>query len=446
MPPLLGTRGVASARGFGMLSLTGIGGPYWLETMTDFNNGLATFYAVDLDSQNNVYALGASATDGMVIAKFNNSGVLQWQRACSGSSVNWTALEGGIKVASSGNIYASCRWQTSGGTQQGLALFKVNSSGTVQWCRTIENGSWFNDNGRLAIDSSESIYVVGTYKSGSALILAKYNSSGTIQWQRYFGPNTTSTTGGANVDVDSNGNIYCVGSRTATSNQMLLVKYNSSGVYQWHKLLGVSGVNNFAVGVSVAPDGSIYVAGLGNNRWGSLAKYDSSGTLQWQRWFGDGGNNYGYDRLRVKANSSGVYIIGATATNGNNSPFITFANYDTGGTIQWQRYFTSPQGAVPASAYATDIVLDVSSNFYWVSTGAPFVKPALIGKLPGDGTKTGSYASGTWVYTTSSRYTANANMTEPTNSDTSFTGTDPEYAMTLTSQTATMIGSLTTLP
>jgi hypothetical protein len=99
----------------------------------------------------------------------------------------------------------------------------------------------------VTVDSSNNIYVTGrtiggldgNTNSGSLdLFLVKYNSSGTKQWTQQLG--TSSHDDGYGVTVDSSDNIYVTG-RTAGgldgntnsgSNDLFLVKYNSSGVKQ----------------------------------------------------------------------------------------------------------------------------------------------------------------------------------------------------------------------
>ena len=105
-------------------------------------------------------------------------------------------------------------------------------------------------------------------------------------------------TRGRFVTTDANGNVYVAGStfdgldgNTLTGNYDLFVtKYNSSGVKQYTRQLGVAG--QYTLGISVATDanGNVYVAGStfggldGNTLIGTrdffVTKYDSSGVKQ----------------------------------------------------------------------------------------------------------------------------------------------------------------------
>ena len=135
------------------------------------------------------------------------------------------------------------------------------------------------------------------------------------------------------VAVDSSGNVYAAGytlgaldGSNAGSNDLFVVKYNSSGTKQWTKQLGTSYKDN-ATGVAVDSSGNVYAAGYtmgaldGNTNAGGddlfVVKYNSSGTKQWTQQLGSGGRALG-----VAVDSSGnVYAAGYTYgdLNGNTS-------------------------------------------------------------------------------------------------------------------------------
>ena len=101
--------------------------------------------------------------------------------------------------------------------------------------------------------------------------------------------------------MDSSGNVYAAGytsggldgNTNAGSNDLFVVKYNSSGTKQWTKELGSSS-NDYASGVAVDSSGNVYSAGYTS---GGLDGHTNSGHAP-----GSGG----YDIFLVKYNSSGL--------------------------------------------------------------------------------------------------------------------------------------------
>ena len=99
----------------------------------------------------------------------------------------------------------------------------------------------------VTTDSSGNIYVTGETGEGldgntnsgfSDIFLVKYNPSGTKQWTKQLG--TSDNDSGLGVTTDSSDNIYVTGTTsgglegntTSGGSDIVLVKYNSSGIRQ----------------------------------------------------------------------------------------------------------------------------------------------------------------------------------------------------------------------
>jgi hypothetical protein len=193
------------------------GSVQWQKTLSGGPINFEGFYSVDIDSSNNVYVAGAtyqtvSTTNGLV-AKYNSSGTLQWQVSISGGS---SAFLKGIKVNSSGDIYIGGVVGVSGSSAAFLA--KLNSSGAIVWQRTLGGGGPISSFDDIALDNLGNIYGIGrtNINSGTAgydYLIAKYNSSGVIQWQRTMGGSSFATNDfGYGIALDTNGNYYPIGS------------------------------------------------------------------------------------------------------------------------------------------------------------------------------------------------------------------------------------------
>ena len=265
-------------------------------------SGLDTDVAgVAIDSSDNIYITGTSqganvfgknatsgTTDDIFVAKLNSSGVVQWVYAAGG-----TGRDRGRKIAldSSGNIYVTgYYWSTvdfGGGnvTSNGnwdAFLLKLNSSGTFQWVKSYGNN--YNDLGRdVAIDSNDNIYMLGNYRgtvdfgggdeTGSInadIFLVKFNSSGVFQWVYTAGAGSFEDSRA--LALDSSDNPYITGSFQNTVNfgggnitaanldDLFILKLNSSGAYQ-----NIYTSNIFTTqkgkGLAVDSSGNIYATG-----------------------------------------------------------------------------------------------------------------------------------------------------------------------------------------
>jgi hypothetical protein len=200
---------------------------------------------IKLDSTGNIYVSGECQVNGQsgfygFITKINSSGVIQWQRKVISATVGApTCVIKNITLDSSGNVYCVGNSNTGGGT-----IYKYNSSGALQWQRGITGpaGSGALTNiFAVALDAAGSnVYVTGytQFSTGPTVnkaYIVKYNSSGTIQWQRYF---LSSSFGGGlwgsvRLTTDSSSNVYITGSALNSGNQSYLLKYDSTGAFQF---------------------------------------------------------------------------------------------------------------------------------------------------------------------------------------------------------------------
>ena len=229
-----------------------------------------------------------------------------WSEQIGTSSYDYDT---GVTLYSSDNIYVS--GQSTGGLEgninswsDDIFLVKYNSSGAKQWTNKL--GIFDNESGvSMTVDSSDNIYVTGYNKEGYDgnsnsedynIFLMKYNSSGTKQWTKQLGNSAADI--GMGVTVDSFDNIYVTGIASggldlntgSVGEDIVLVKYNSSGTKQWTKLLGSSS-SDFAWDVTVDSSDNIYVTGFTNGSFeenfnhGSyydifLLEYNSDGVKQ----------------------------------------------------------------------------------------------------------------------------------------------------------------------
>jgi hypothetical protein len=337
--------------------------------------------SISIDPSGNIYLCGQTfSTSGIAfsghqnaqggnsdgyVAKFSTSGSLIWSTYYGGADYD---IFESIDMDASGNVYLvgstqSASLATAGAHQTTYAGFydalivKFNAAGVRQWA-TYYGGSASEATYGCNIDPSGNLYVVGRTESSTSIsfggfqnalagssdaYLAKFNTNGTLIWATYYG--------GADFDVaymcssDFSGNIFISGITTSASGiasggfqnsispgsqDVFLVKFNSSGGRIWGTYIGGAGAdasefcktdnsgNCYVVGRTYSPSG-IYFNGFqsthAGNEDGFILKFDPSGNRIWGSYFGD--NRYEeIIACAVDANNK-LYICGTTFSAAN---------------------------------------------------------------------------------------------------------------------------------
>ena len=303
-----------------------------------------------------------------------------------------------------------------------LCLFTLAAPGQQAWTRIW--GSASNDYaGGVTVDSSNDIYVVGgTYGSfdsqvkpdpvDEAAFLTKYTADGASQWSCIWGP-TNAWMSASAVSVDSNLNIYVVGTtHGALDGQTLigvnapfLTKFNVSGAKQWTRLWGRTNGWTSAAAVAVDSTSNIYVTGSTSQGMGPfdgqtgtggvfLTKFTAAGTKLWSRVWGSGTND-GTAAIAVDRTGSNIYVAGQTMgafdglvpPTGGYGAFLS--KFDSNGNRLWTRFAVANTVGFPS---ANAVAVDNSNNVvvggsYYVSTNESFL------------TKYASTGTQLWAYT-----------------------------------------------
>jgi hypothetical protein len=378
-----------------------------------------------------IYAAGYTNNGGSdneaFVAKFSSGGALEWQKLLGATGTNtWNSVAANINGCYVGGYYT-----VSTLTRPSIAHY--NTGGALQWQRELFGAESDSIDG-IALDSSSNIYITGNVESqiaGNGALIAKYNSSGTIQWQRSLGGAAVSTTEwGRKCAVDSTGSIYVAGDTTSQTTDRfgLLTKYNTSGTIQFQRSCGTSTFNNFFRYIALNSAGTaVYVAGLELSTGGAgsydlmVAKFDTSGNLTWQRRIGAATNDLAAG-IAVDSNED---VYAATGDN--------VVKYNSGGTLQWNRSFSG--------ASISNITVSGTNLILCGIKGTD----AFIAKVPTDGTKTGTYggvtyATGTWTAGTNPANTvATRTLTDAARTLTSSTSS-------LTDTTTTLTDTVTEVP
>ena len=263
------------------------------------SNISVTIHAIALDSADDVCFVGsqydASGNEVAFVARCTTAGVIQWQRRITDAYTTPNDISYGVAVDGSNNVYVTGLQRNSAGNQPAF-LAKYNTSGVIQWQRSLTDiYTTPGDIGYgIAVDSSANVYVAGQQRNSYGdypAFLAKYDTTGAIQWQRSLTDTYTYPVDYGNaVAVDSSANVYVTGQqRNSAGTVAFVAKYNTSGVIQWQRSLTDAYISPTVIGRGIAVDGSgnVYVTGQqddsGGNTVGFVVMYNTSGAIQWQR-------------------------------------------------------------------------------------------------------------------------------------------------------------------
>jgi hypothetical protein len=185
------------------------------------------FYAVNIDSQNNVYAVGFSESNGTstdaLIVKFDNNLSILARKHSTGALREVFA---GVDIDASGNVYCT-GWTSSEGLGNEDALVVKFDSNLTVLAKKRYGGTGSEVFDEVVVDASGNLYLSGYGSSDRGQIdalLIKVDSSLNVISKKYFGGNAgPDELRGMFVGKDC---IYAAGYHTSAANgeQSLLVK------------------------------------------------------------------------------------------------------------------------------------------------------------------------------------------------------------------------------
>ena len=400
--------------------------------------GKASFgYGTSVDAAGNVYMVGntygnlvtgtgpSTTVNDFFAAKYNSAGTLQWvYQPTAGAGVsNVSSTSFAVVADASGNVYvaghASVNLNT-GAAYVGFGAFlqKLSSTGTSLWVKQLQTanpgfgvygyGVKISSTGAIALSGYTAGTVGGTLTGAADFYLMRYDSAGTFLGGSQKGMSGATAVGNA-MAIDSSDNFIIAGytsnmsvavsgNYTRGASDALVMKFDSSGAYQWASEVG-SGIGAETPGSATSDSsGNTFIAGYsGANletglapmgvRDGFIIKVNSSGAASWIRSFGvpnrttlfrsiavdSSGNSY------VTGQSNGDVVNGTGATaNGMYESFII--KYDSAGVLKWVKQTSSGAGL---ASYGYGVAVD--------SGGNSFVTGYTTGNLVG----TAGYPKGT---------------------------------------------------
>jgi len=295
----------------------------WQRTLTSMaTDNVLVLSSGDIVLTGNSSAVGAGSNDVIIIKLSSNGSTTLWSRSLG---VSGAQIGTGIAEDSGGNIYVT------GTHAAGNFIAKYNTSGVIQWQQKMGGVTPDKPNfNAITIDGSDNIYVAGGAPTGTpGALLVKYNTSGAIVFQTRY--SLTSTTRFLGVTTDSSGNVYVTGETTGTG-KILVAKMDSSGVLSWSRSIGeTDALYNEGHGIHIHPSGDVCVVGiLDNIGEGGISD------IFYSRVPADGSKTGSYSLGGVTVNYSSVSLGTSTLSQSENPAGMTdqsFVLTNTAGTF-----------------------------------------------------------------------------------------------------------------
>jgi len=352
-------------------------GQEWAARYNGSGNSLDWSYAIEMDQAGFVIVTGYSTGTGTGkdyrTIKYNSSGAVQWEATFNGP-INGGDYSNALATDAAGNVYITGRVDY-GTTGSDIVTIKYNSAGVQQWFARYNGTANGLDEGRTITVTDLGTVIVGGKTTSTAggldLVTIKYNADGTEAWNVvYNGPGNNEDYVTA-VDVDAAGNIYSGGCSigAGTGQDIVLIKYNSTGTEQWVKRYNGTGNGGDAVvGVKVDGDGNVIAGGHTDNgpaqRMNFITlKYDAAGTLIWEKQYNGSSNSTDLATAMTIDGSDNVYLTGLTTQlygTRLDSNYGTM-KYDPAGNLLWVSFYDGPGNSVDVSR---SIFVDNAMNVY----------------------------------------------------------------------------------
>jgi hypothetical protein len=354
--------------------------------------------SITTDANNNVYVVGRTSggLDGNTLTGFIDFFVTKYDSAGVKKYTKQLGVEGyytdAISVTTDANDNVYVVGNTTGGLDgniltgtQDTFVTKYDSTGVKGYTKQIGVAGYLTGEPYVITDANGNVYVVGTTRGGldgntltgiSDFFVIKYDSTGVKQYTKQLGV-AGYFTDATSVTTDANDNIYVVGfteggldGNTLTGvSDLFVTKYDSIGTKQYTKQLGMSGSQVRGWAVVTDTIGNVYVAGsstvvLTETRDAFITKFDSTGVEQYTNRLGVVGSNTGFYAITSDA-SDNIYVAGGTE-GGLDGNMLTGTEdtFVTKYDSSGVKQYTEQLGAAEGQTYAYSAATDTKGNVY----------------------------------------------------------------------------------
>ena len=329
------------------------GSQSWIKAYTGAAGKDDTGNQLAIDNSGNVLVAGSSQdniseSDALAL-KYSSTGVENWSKLFAGIGDN-TENVNAMTIDAAGNTYLA-GYTYSRNNLKDLCVIKLSPIGDTLWVKKYNGSDNGNDEATdIKVDAGGNVYVTGFIKDSLTdfdIITFKMNPSGNFIWMSQYNNNTVNNEDkGFKLEIDGSGNVYVLGNTDSNplflvNEDILLVKYSSSGVQQWVKQYnGVANLEDDPSDLCYLPSGKIVLTGSTNNSANDdivTIAYNTSGTQIWLKTFvGIGGGKDEPAEIEFD-NNENLYISGKTSNGLNNDGVLI--KYNSSGTQLWSSIY-----------------------------------------------------------------------------------------------------------
>jgi uncharacterized delta-60 repeat protein len=293
--------GYASILGQGLdivtIKYTSDGTLQWAATFNGSGNSEDKAFGIAVDAVGNIYVTGFTTSTGgninAVTIKYSTSGTEVWVKLYNGPD-NQTDKAFGIAVDAVNNIYVGGYSESNAGQEDMIVLKYNSSSGQLVWNRRYDGPKHRDDEATcIATDASGNIYAAGFITAGNNntnSVLLKYNSSGSLLWDKTYNDGGHSEDKAFGIAIDAvTGSIYVTGQGGDHSTDYLTIKYNPNGGRQWvSRYDGTGHGDDVANSIALLASGNVVITGkswgVNNNDDFATVKYNAQNGHEQQVW------------------------------------------------------------------------------------------------------------------------------------------------------------------
>ncbi|MFX1277045.1 MAG: hypothetical protein ACFFBP_10105 [Promethearchaeota archaeon] len=293
----------------------------------------------------------------------DNLMIEEWNRTWGG---NLSCDNGLVAVDSSNNVYLAGATFIPNVKSLDICLIKYDSSGMLQWNITL-GSSDVELVHAIAIDSTDNIFVAGTiiyedYEVGSDMFIVKFNSNGIYQLDTIWGGQGNDFC--TDMVIDSNDNIFLSGYSSSFCEEYddyCLVKFDNLCNLQWFLTWRDEGNGGECYAMTIDSTNNIYLSGWQNINIGivhCLIKFNNQGVKQWYRyWKMEGYEDFTFQLAVDK--SDNIYYSGVLWNYEKETINIYLIKFNNAGLHQWN---TSWGGDINVAC--TSMALDSKGNIF----------------------------------------------------------------------------------